>query len=172
MGNANVEIKARVDDLNTVRDTAGRLGAAYQWRAAQVDTYFHSPSGWRLKLRETNGQSVELVRYSRADEADPRTSRYEVTTVADVEAIRSELTRTHGTRIVVRKVRELWLLGDIRIHLDDVERVGTFVEVEAPLAPGTDQKAVCIQTADLAARLGLERGRYVAQSYSDLAVGL
>ena len=86
MRGANVESKTRATDLEAVARVVARLGARYEGRLDQVDTYFQVPQG-RLKLREIShldpdgrvSTSCELIRYDRPDEDGARVSRYERT---------------------------------------------------------------------------------------------
>src|SRR5690606_29244467 len=96
----------------------------------QIDTYFPVPSG-RLKLREAEPGVTELVHYHRQDVAGPRGCDYQLELVSP--SIKSMLTDALGVLVVVDKVRTLFLWKNVRIHLDTVQDLGTFIEFEAVL---------------------------------------
>lgn len=164
----NVEVKARLEDPARARAVARRLGGVWQWTARQTDTYFHTADGSRMKLRETVGQSAELITYRRPDERGPRTSAYETVAVPNPAESRVRLATRRGVDVVVSKVRELWLLGDTRIHIDEVEDLGPFLELEVVLDVGTGEEAGHQRAATLARSFGLGAPDYVAGSYADL----
>ena len=171
---ANVESKTCCADHAAVARRAEAIGARYEGRLSQVDTYFRVPSG-RLKLRELvhvrpNGRSLveaELIAYDRPDVGGARVSSYERITVEDAVSTKLRLEADHGIRGVVRKERELWLFGSTRIHLDRVEGLGAFVELEtvAPEEPGEDER---VEHDRVAAALALDLARTVEVSYIDL----
>jgi adenylate cyclase class IV len=175
---ANVETKARCADLRGVAQLAAEIGARYEGRLDQMDTYFNAARG-RLKLRELThttpgGQistSAELIRYQRPDKSGARVSMYERTELADPESCRVRLEEEVGVRGRVSKRRELWLLGATRIHLDQVEGLGMFVELETVTA-GTPAEADRLEHDRIAAALGLDSRPTVAGSYIDLVESL
>jgi len=172
----NVESKTRCADLEEVARLAASLGARYEGRLDQVDTYFRVPSG-RLKLREIahrapapDGRvsvSAELIRYERPDQSGARVSRYERTEVDDAESWRGRLETEHGLRGQIRKRRELWILESTRIHLDRVEGLGDFVELETVCA-GTPGPADRLEHDRISSALRLDPRVSVEGSYIDL----
>ena len=174
MRGANVESKTRVTDIDAVARVVARLGGRYEGRLDQVDTYFRVPHG-RLKLREisdraADGQvstSCELIRYERPDEGGARISRYERTELDDAERHKARLVAYHGLRGYVRKRRELWIIDSTRVHLDRVEGLGDFVELET-VSAGTPVAADRLEHDRLAVALGLDPHATVEGSYIDL----
>jgi len=126
----NVEIKARVEDLDALRVRAERLATQRVGLDRQVDTYFRVPGG-RLKLRESSLSGGQLVPYLRPDEPGARRSDYLVVPVADAARLKELLARILGVHRVVRKTRQILLVDNVRVHLDEVEGLGTFLELEA-----------------------------------------
>jgi predicted adenylyl cyclase CyaB len=171
---ANVESKAPCDDLELLAGRAAALGARHAGVLEQVDVYFRAGEG-RLKLRETaerlpDGRMLrqaELIRYARPDRPGARVSEYERTPVEHAEGARAALAAELGVRGVVRKRRELWLIDATRIHLDRVEGLGGFVEIET-VAQGTVGDATRAEHDRVAAALGIDAGATVAASYIDL----
>jgi homotetrameric cytidine deaminase len=156
----NLEIKARDADPRRSLEAALALGAEDQGELTQRDTYFAHARG-RLKLREQAPGEAELIQYRRPDEEGPRTSEFRVVPVAEAEALEAALAAAYGTLVVVEKRRRLLLWEGVRIHLDDVDGLGAFVELEAP--EDGDQQA---KVERLTEALGI--GEPVAGSYSDL----
>jgi predicted adenylyl cyclase CyaB len=165
---ANVEVKLRCADLEAARAAALRLGARVVSHEQQVDTYFVTRAG-RLKLREIDGARAELIPYLRADHAGARRSDYRVIPVPDAEGTRRLLTELLGVQRVVRKRRELLLWRNVRIHLDRVDGLGTFLELEAVFDGSRDsepaQREAC---AWLLRELGLAAEPCIAGSYESL----
>ncbi len=163
----NIEIKARVPDPAALRARVAALAASGPKLLLQRDTFYHVPAG-RLKLREFAGGTAELIYYERPDRLGPKTSVYSITSVPDAASMRELLNRCLGTLAVVAKSRELFLSGQTRIHLDNVEGLGAFVELEVVLAAGqTDAEGVQI-ASDLMARLGIRQADLVERAYVDL----
>ncbi len=167
----NIEIKASYRDLNRARAIARQLAAEPHGVLDQLDTYFRVPVG-RLKLRETGTfgsmMTAELIFYRRADEARARESDYDVVPVNDPTGLKRALDRAIGTWRTIAKRRELWMLDNVRIHLDEVEGLGNFVELEAVVDRSHPAEA-CSATIDrLAAAFGIQAGERIAESYSDL----
>ncbi|MHC4713771.1 MAG: class IV adenylate cyclase, partial [Planctomycetota bacterium] len=130
----NVEMKARLRDVERARVTAEKLSGGPGERIVQEDTFFNVPRG-RLKLRNFGNGRGELIFYERADEAGPRESNYFIHSASKPDRLRALLEAVFGARGVVRKVRTLHIAGRTRIHLDDVEGLGDFLEIEVVLAP-------------------------------------
>jgi homotetrameric cytidine deaminase len=153
----NLEIKARDADPRRSLELALEMGAEDRGEIAQRDTYFGHANG-RLKLREQDPGDAELIEYRRPDEAGPRVSDYRVVPVADAEALGEALEAALGTLVVVAKSRRLLVWEGVRIHLDEVEGLGSFLELEAP---GEGERL-----DELRAKLGIQEP--IAGSYSDL----
>ncbi len=163
----NVEIKARVWDMDEVRARAEALSDAPALVLEQEDTFFHTPEG-RLKLRVFPDGKGELIAYRRPDAVGPKTSEYFVYRTPHPRELAAVLERALGVRGVVRKRRLLYLVGQTRIHLDEVEGLGAFLELEVVLADGqaeTEGEAVARR---LMTKLGLRDEDRVAAAYIDL----
>jgi adenylate cyclase, class 2 len=164
----NLELKARDSDPERSLRAATALGAEDRGTLWQRDTYFAVPSG-RLKLREQRPGATELIRYDRPDDAGERPSRFTVVEVEDAEGLRAALSAQFGVRAVVEKERHLLLHRNLRIHLDRVEGLGTFVELEAMADPqGDDLDAEAAALAELREALAIDAATLVAGSYAEL----
>jgi predicted adenylyl cyclase CyaB len=163
----NVELKARVRHWETLEAAAARLAGGPPELLRQVDTFFHAPRG-RLKLREFAADRGELIFYERPDTAAAKTSRYEIVPTDQPQRLREALAAALGVRGVVRKERRLYLVGQTRIHLDRVEGLGDFVELEVVLSDGqsADEGRVIAET--IASQLGIEKADLVDRAYIDL----
>jgi predicted adenylyl cyclase CyaB len=166
---ANIEIKARSRSPARQRELAARLSGSSGREIPQVDTYFNVPQG-RLKLRE-GGESRELIYYARPQQAGPKRSEYLCLPAADPAGLRAVLTAALGIRGVVRKTRLLFLVGQTRVHLDEVADLGAFIELEVVLAPGqSDQYGRAVAT-QLMEQLEIDPQDLIAESYIDLLSG-
>jgi predicted adenylyl cyclase CyaB len=163
----NLELKARCGDLAAAAKSAQALGAQRQGVLVQTDTYFRVPHG-RLKLREHEAGRAELIAYSRPDAVEFRPSEYQVVPVPNPIELKSALATALGIRGEVRKRRTLYLWHNVRIHLDDVSGLGTFVEFEAVLERGEGDGQSLGRLERLTAALGIQPGDRIAVSYSDL----
>lgn len=163
----NVEVKARVTDLAAVRTRALALGARPAGTLDQTDRYYELDGGHRLKLRTTPNAPAELIRYDRPESSGVRPSNYEISSVRDEEAEACLVPKTPPIA-VVHKRRELLLLDNVRIHLDTVDDLGTFVELEAILDESHDDTTCTAQVHRLTEALGLEPATFVRASYGDL----
>jgi predicted adenylyl cyclase CyaB len=127
---ANFEIKARCADLDAARARAARIATRRVGIDHQVDTYFRVRAG-RLKLRESSLSGGQLVPYLRPDLPGPKRADYRVVPVADAAGLKTLLAEILGVHRVVEKEREIFLVENVRIHLDRVKGLGTFLELEA-----------------------------------------
>jgi len=164
----NIELKARCSDLASARAAVEAFGARPSGVLEQLDTYFHCQHG-RLKLRETAGVTpAELIWYDRSNEAKVRPSDYRLVAVANPAELKAALTDALGIRGDVRKRRQLLMWHNARIHLDDVEGLGSFVEFEVPVRDDTDDAAAKLKLDALILDLGLHWDDCIRASYVDL----
>uniref|UniRef100_A0A8C4V287 CYTH domain-containing protein n=1 Tax=Falco tinnunculus TaxID=100819 RepID=A0A8C4V287_FALTI len=166
----NVEVKARLRALAAARGAAERLGGAARAQGqglVQADTFFRVPRG-RLKLRRTPDGRGELIFYERPDTAGPKLSHFTITPTDDPDGLEAVLTQALGVLGVVRKERLLYLVGQTRVHLDSVEGLGDFVELEVVLTEEQtveDGERVAHQ---LMKELGIEEEDLISGAYLDL----
>ena len=162
-----MEIKARVRDLAKLERAAAALADGPPELLVQEDTFFECARG-RLKLRRFADGSGELIFYQRPDGNGPRESRFAKAAVADPAALTRLLEVALGEAGSVRKRRTLYRRGQTRIHLDEVERLGDFLELEVVLADGQSAAEGERIAADLMEHLGITDGDLVAVAYVDL----
>lgn len=163
----NIEIKARVADFEHLRETVEAVSDTEVEVLDQEDIFYAAPAG-RLKLRILGERAGELIHYQRADSAEPRASRYRIapTTAPRVlEAILRDVLPVLGS---VLKRRLLYHLGQTRIHLDQVDQLGKFVEFEVVLGPGQSEEQGITIAHELMNRLGISPDHIVPKAYIDL----
>src|SRR4051794_1448404 len=163
----NVELKARDPDPERSLARCRALGAEDRGELRQRDTYFAATRA-RLKLREQEPGGAELIAYERPDAARARESRYRIGPVADPAALREALDAALGTVVVVDKRRRLFLWEGVRIHLDRVDGLGDFVELEGVAADGSDLAREGELVERLRAVLDIAPEAIEATGYADL----
>jgi len=163
----NFEFKARLDDPAHVRAVLKHLRARSVGTDHQVDTYFCVPQG-RLKVREGRIEN-SLILYHRTNSAHARRSSVEMMLLPRRNSVRAILSRALGVLAVVDKRREIYFVGNVKIHLDRVRGLGTFVEVEAMTRTG-DLGKVRAQAAKFQKLFAIPHSAIVPQSYSDLVI--
>jgi len=165
----NIEIKARIDSVDRIAHIAATLADQAPLEIAQDDTFFRcEKSADRLKLRTFAPDRGELIFYRRADSSGPKESFYLITPTATPDALRESLTLAWGQAGRVRKQRRLFLVGRTRVHLDRVEGLGEFLELEVVLQDSEPAEAGVIEAHALMARLGVAEGQLVQGAYVDL----
>ena len=167
----NIEIKTRIDSVNALLPRAQAVSGGRPETIHQDDTFFRVPDG-RLKLREFADGSAELIHYHRPDSGDAKASDYVRVPVADASALREALARGCGLLGRVRKERVLLLVSDggftTRIHLDRVEGLGDFMELEVVLQDGQSDADGADVANRLMQALGLGHAERMSGAYLDL----
>ena len=163
----NIELKAHdPHPEETLRAALALDGVTDRGVLRQRDTYFAVPDG-RLKVREEDGRPALLIPYARADVAGARESSYRLIDVPDPQALIAALASTVGVRVVVAKQRRLLLWQDVRIHLDTVEGLGAFVELESVVGEA-GLAAAWEQIGPLRDALDIADDHLVTRGYADL----
>jgi adenylate cyclase, class 2 len=160
----NLELKARCASPQGAHERARGLGAAPHGTLMQKDTYFRIPHG-RLKLREEDGRTAELIYYERTDETVERWSHFTREPVGEPAGLLRVLSAAFGVLAVVKKRRDLYIFRDARIHIDEVDELGTFVEFEVT---GGETPASVATMKDLREAFAIGDGDVVKVSYSDM----
>lgn len=162
----NVELKARDPDPRRSLEACRALGAEDRGELWQRDTYFDVAHGG-LKLREEHPGRPHLIQFERASEPQQRESRYRIIEVRDGEVLRAALTAAIGARVEVTKHRRLFLWNGVRIHLDRVEQLGTFIELEAVAPQASDLSPEYELVAELRETFEISDDRLVALGYAE-----
>lgn len=163
----NIEIKARVASLAAVKSLAAALSGKEPVAIAQDDTFFACPDG-RLKLRAFSDGTGELIFYRRADDTGPKESFYVISPTSSPDTLRDALGLAYGVIGRVRKQRLLFMAGRTRIHLDRVEGLGEFLELEVVLRDGESAEAGMAEARELLASLRITPEQLVSGAYLDL----
>jgi homotetrameric cytidine deaminase len=168
MVSMNVELKARDPDPGATVARCLALGAEDRGVLAQNDTYFAGRRG-RLKLRDEGEDGSRLIAYRRPDATEPAQSAYVLAPASAPEALREALDAALGTVVTVVKRRRLFIWEDVRIHLDEVEGLGSFLELEALVGSGEgDLAAARAKVARLRTELAIEDRALVSVGYADM----
>jgi predicted adenylyl cyclase CyaB len=161
----NLELKARRGSRVSALKVCARLGAIRKGALEQVDTYFNLNEG-RLKVREINGRTFELIYYRRPNKQGSRYSDYTIVPLVEPRPMKEILKKLFGVAAVVKKRRLLFLYRNARIHIDSVERLGSFVEFEILVLHGKDQAHRLMSF--LAVQFAIAKQDTISQSYVDL----
>lgn len=163
----NVEIKAQVDSLAAIEPLAAAMSGQAPVFIEQDDTFFACTQG-RMKLRVFADGKGELIFYRRANDAGPKESFYVISPTDSPDTLREALTQAYGTIGRVKKQRMVFLTGRTRIHLDRVEGLGEFLELEVVLRDGESAAAGMEEARTLMTGLGISPEHLVAGAYLDL----
>lgn len=161
----NVEYKAELRDIELARAICRALKASEIIAMEQVDTYFRIPSG-RLKKRECAGEPIEYIFYDRPDRTRPKLSHFVIYT--EQRALERFGIQPLPVWLTVRKRRELFMHGQVRIHLDTVEGLGRFLELEAMVSVGFNIARCHEAIEQLKQAFAPVLGEPIACGYSDM----
>ena len=164
---SNIEIKARVDDFDALRARTEVLSDQPLQIIPQEDTFFNTEKG-RLKLRVLDPDLGYLIYYERPDQDGPKRSDYHLAKTNEPENLKTALSLALGIRGVVRKTRYLYMVGQTRIHLDDVDGLGQFMELEVVMQAGQSDADGRAIAEDLMRRLGVREEALIEGAYMDL----
>jgi adenylate cyclase class 2 len=167
MSYLNVEIKAKCNDPEFVRNYLLSHNAEFKGTDEQTDTYFNVSNG-RLKLREGNIEN-NLIFYERNDQAGPKSSQFNLVKVEDAKGLKEVLTRSIGVKVVVKKKREIYYISNVKFHIDEVPGPGSFVEIEAGnILADLSKEDLKAQCDFYMKELGIKQEDLVVISYSDM----
>ena len=171
MKHINVEIKAKCFHLKKVEAFLVNNGARFVGTDYQKDTYFNVPDG-RFKLRRGNIEN-SLIFYKRNNQPGPKQSDFHLVKFEDGKALEQLLTEALGIKVVVEKKRSIYYLDNVKIHLDELEGLGTFVEIEASSINAADKTIDDLrkQCEALIATFDIKEQDLIHNSYSDILLG-
>ena len=165
----NYEFKASCNNLEALEVKLKELNPAFIGIDHQVDTYFNVPDG-RLKLREGNIEN-SLIHYNRINTADAKQSDVSLYQHQPDKNLKEVLSKALGIKIVVDKKRKIYFIDNVKFHFDEVNELGSFVEVEAIDHDGSIGIEKLKQQCDYYIQLfGITEDQFIAESYSDLLV--
>jgi adenylate cyclase class IV len=161
----NIEYKAELRDLDAARVQCRQIGAELIGTLRQTDQYYRLTDG-RLKRREAPDEPIEWIFYHRRDATRPRMCNYSI--LSDEQAKRRWGTQSLRPWLVVAKTRELWMVENVRIHLDQVDEIGRFIEFEAMVSERHDVKECHLAIDHLRGTFAPILGEPISVGYSDL----
>lgn len=163
----NVEIKARCFDPLFIRNYLISNNAEFKGTDDQTDTYFNVFTG-RLKLREGNIEN-NLIYYERSNQAGPKDSHFQLVKINDAAGLKQVLTKANGIKVVVKKKREIYYIGNVKFHIDEVPGLGSFIEIEAGnILADLNKEQLKEQCDYYLGEFGIKQEDLVDCSYSDL----
>ena len=166
MKRTNIEIKARCNDHEVIRKILLSGNAEFKGVDNQIDSYFKVNSG-RLKLREGNIENA-LIHYNREDKDEPKESDILLYKTSKNSLLKELLTKALGEIITVNKEREIYFIGNVKFHLDKVEGLGEFIEIEA-IGKDDEDKSTLMQQCKFYLNLfGISKEDLIPVSYSDM----
>jgi len=166
----NVELKARIDNVTHIVEIVKQIGATLCWEHSQRDTYFTVPAD-KLKLRQETGKNFsksELIAYKRAHQSSEKVSHYRIYNPSAPEQLIHTLGHILPIDLVVDKVRTLYMWKNVRIHIDQVDQLGDFIEFEAVVSDECDQAECEKRVQHLADVLKIRDEQLIACGYYDL----
>lgn len=163
----NIEIKAKIESIELLLTKALAIADQGPVEIEQDDTFFRCDAG-RLKLRTLSPSAGELIFYRRADQQGPKESFYQLTPTHEPDRLRETLSLAWGQIGRVQKKRTLLLVGRTRIHLDRVQGLGHFLELEVVLEEDEPLETGMQEANDIMALLGVEPSRLIEGAYLDL----
>ncbi|HTU65878.1 MAG TPA: class IV adenylate cyclase [Steroidobacteraceae bacterium] len=163
----NVEIKARIENVALLTPKVAAIASEGPLEIAQDDTFFACDNG-RLKLRAFSTDSGELIFYKRVNQTGPKESFFLRSPTTSPETLRESLSLAYGQIGRIRKYRTLFLVGRTRVHLDRVEGLGHFLELEVMLVDDEPTEQGVREANDIMGQLGIQPGQLVEGAYLDL----
>jgi predicted adenylyl cyclase CyaB len=164
----NIEIKARAHQFDQLLARAAALATEPPLIYRQQDFFYDVPNG-RLKLRQFDDNTpAELIFYQRDDRDGPKVSYYSRSPVTNAEAMHTLLAQALNTRGIVNKERHVYVVGRTRIHLDRVDGLGDFIELEVLLGQDDEEAGGQQEAEQLFERLGVSSADLVPVAYVDL----
>jgi len=163
----NVEIKARCENPSAVEKILLENGADFKGVDKQTDTYFNVAKG-RLKLRRGNIEN-SLIYYDRPNKKGPKRSDFYLFKTSNLQEIKPLLDNALGVLVEVVKKRKIFYIDFVKFHIDEIEGLGYFVEIEAGDLDDTKDIEQLREACDYYMKLlGIKEENLVNMSYSDM----
>jgi predicted adenylyl cyclase CyaB len=166
----NIELKIVLGDFSDIVKILRKNKAQFKGSLLQIDSYFNCKNG-RLKLREINNKDFELIFYQRPDKKKSKMSNYQILKFEKRQAndIKAILKKSLGEKIAVRKERKLWIYKNTRIHLDRVDKLGNFLELETVIDKIDINKGKR-EHVNIIKMLKITKNKKLSKSYSDMII--
>jgi adenylate cyclase len=163
----NIETKAPINNMKICFDIAQSLSSSAPELIEQEDYFFNCENG-RLKLRIFSADKGELIFYNRENCSAPKTSEYFTSVTNEPSKLLQVLKNSYGIRGIVKKTRTLFLIGRSRVHIDQVESLGNFLEFEVILSGVEDTNDGKREAYRLMNLFGIEKDSLIDCAYIDL----
>lgn len=164
---ANIEFKAKVDNYDYIYDSVAQLTKDIPTILLQKDVFYNIRFG-RLKLRSICDTDHELIFYLRPNKKGPKQSKYIRIHISNQSLVNTILSKLFGQLVVVNKKRDLFLLDNIRFHLDTVEGLGNFIEIEYVLSPTESRRTALDTVNSFIRKLNIQSNSLINNSYAEL----
>jgi len=161
-------VKIYLDNFKRITASLKKIEARHKGEFYQIDTYYNCRNS-RLKIREINNKNFELIFYQRANSKNSKSCNYQILDIKkdQIKIIKSILKNTLGEKVVIKKERDLWIYKHTRIHLDKIDKLGKFLELETVIKK-INHRGGKIEHDELINLLGLSSYKKYGKSYSDL----
>ena len=163
----NIEIKARAYNFVKQKGLAEQIAESPETLINQDDTFFAVPRG-RLKLRIFSPTQGELIYYERNDTESPKRSNYCISETSNPNKLKGVLSLALPVMGIVRKKRHLFTIGQTRIHFDEVESLGNFIEIEVVMKDSQPTDEGLKIANDLMKKLEIKKEDLIDGAYIDL----
>jgi predicted adenylyl cyclase CyaB len=160
----NFEIKTKIDNQSEVIKRIKNIGAIYKEKMDQTDYYFQTGTS-KEKIREINNQEISFISYKRSEQKNRKDSNYTITTLSPEQ--KESFLRNNRPLCVVSKVRQLWMYKNTRIHVDNVDELGDFMELETVIKNISNDQGLN-EFNEVVDKLKIDLEKTEPYSYSDL----
>ncbi len=165
----NVEIKAKSSDSEKIRKILKEQHAEFKGIDNQTDTYFNVNNG-RLKLRESNIEN-HLIFYKRQNIKEPKQSDVLLFKTNPESELKNILTQSLGILATIVKSREIYFIDNVKFHIDNVQSLGDFVEIEAIGKDNFSKEKLTEQCNFYLNLFKIQKDNLISESYSDMILG-
>ncbi|ACF14033.1 adenylate cyclase [Chloroherpeton thalassium ATCC 35110] len=163
----NVEVKAKIDSIDTFIKKASQLSNQESETISQEDIFFNCSNG-RLKLRMIDEKKGQLIAYERPDSSGPKISSYKIYETPAPHVLKETLTKSCGILGIVKKTRYFFLIGRTRVHIDQVDGLGAYFELEVVLSADENEESGVHEAEALMEKFGIDERQLVKGAYLDL----
>jgi len=160
----NLELKTKIPDRTKILTRINRMGATYQDKMNQLDYYLRIGEN-KEKIREINKKIVEYIIYRRPEKKGVKDSDYTIKRIFFKQ--KNDLLKQKHPLCIVNKIRQLWMYGNTRIHLDSVSGLGDYLELETVLKDISNNEGLK-EFNKIVKLLGIKTREAEPSSYSDL----
>ena len=163
----NLELKVKCKDHRSALAAVKKIGAKYEGILKQRDVYFNLSPG-RLKLRSINDIKHQLIYYKRANRASAKFSSYYLSEITHPKRVKKLLKEILGIKVIVNKTRKLFIWQNVRIHIDNVKKLGKFIEFEIVCSSPKDESGSTAKMKYLKKEFSISNNYILKSSYCDL----